>query len=30
VFLKSVAGDVVEVKAPAGVREYEIIDVRYG
>jgi transcription elongation factor GreA len=23
------AGDVVEVKAPAGVREYEIIDVRY-
>jgi len=29
VLVKSVAGDVVEVKAPGGVREYEIIDVRY-
>jgi transcription elongation factor GreA len=24
------AGDVVEVRAPGGVREYEIVDVRYG
>ena len=23
------AGDVAEVKAPGGVREYEVIDVRY-
>jgi transcription elongation GreA/GreB family factor len=29
VFVKSVAGDVVEVQAPGGVREFEIIDVRY-
>ncbi len=27
--VKSVAGDVVEVQAPGGVREFEIIDVRY-
>jgi transcription elongation GreA/GreB family factor len=29
VFVNSVAGDVVEVQAPGGVREFEIIDVRY-
>jgi len=29
VFVKSAAGDVVEVQAPGGVREFEIIDVRY-
>jgi transcription elongation GreA/GreB family factor len=29
VLVKSVAGDVVEVQAPGGVREFEIIDVRY-
>jgi transcription elongation GreA/GreB family factor len=29
VLVTSVAGDVVEVQAPAGVREFEIIDVRY-
>jgi transcription elongation GreA/GreB family factor len=27
--VKSVAGDVVEVQAPGGVREFEFIDVRY-
>jgi transcription elongation GreA/GreB family factor len=29
VLVKSVAGDVVEVQAPGGVREFEIIHVRY-
>jgi hypothetical protein len=29
VLVKTVACDVVEVQAPGGVREYEIIDVRY-
>jgi len=29
VLVKSVAGDLVEVQAPGGVREFEIIEVRY-
>jgi hypothetical protein len=29
VFVKSVAGDMVEAQAPGGVRELEMIEVRY-
>jgi transcription elongation GreA/GreB family factor len=29
VFVNPAAGDVVEVQAPGGVREFEIIEVRY-
>jgi len=29
VLVKSAAGDLVEVQAPGGVREFEIIEVRY-